>query len=79
MARSRPPAPKSSRGHTAGIVGAVVGLAAAGTAVGVAVTRIAGRRVRAGDLGPAADVAREASAAQLRHDDPLGAADAPAH
>ena len=74
MARSGPPAPKHSRGHTAGIVGAVVGLAAAGTAVGVAVTRIAGRRVRAADLGPAADVAREASAAQLRHDDPLGAA-----
>ena len=46
MARSGPRAPKSSRGHTAGIVGAVVGLAAAGTAVGVAVTRIAGRRVR---------------------------------
>ena len=77
MARSGPRAPRSSRGHTAGIVGAVVGLAAAGTAVGVAVTRIAGRRVRAADLAPA-DVAREASAAQLRHDDPLGAAARPA-
>jgi pimeloyl-ACP methyl ester carboxylesterase len=74
MARSGPPAPKHSRGHTAGIVGAVVGLAAAGTAVGVAVTRIAGRRVCAADVGPASDVAREASAAQLRQDDPLGAA-----
>jgi pimeloyl-ACP methyl ester carboxylesterase len=74
MARSGAPAPKHSRGHTAGIVGAVVGLAAAGTAVGVAVTRIAGRRVRAADVGPASDVAREASAAQLRQDDPLCAA-----
>ncbi|TQN41393.1 pimeloyl-ACP methyl ester carboxylesterase [Blastococcus colisei] len=63
--------PKHSRGYTAGIVGAVVGLAAAGTAVGVAVTRIAGRRVRAAELGPVADIA-ELSAAQLREDDPLG-------
>ncbi len=63
--------PKHSRGHTAGVVGALVGLAAAGTAVGVAVTRIAGRRVRAAELGPVADVA-ELSAAQLRQDDPLG-------
>ncbi|SFD91177.1 alpha/beta fold hydrolase [Blastococcus tunisiensis] len=71
MARASRPA--HSRGHTAGIVGAVVGLAAAGTAVGVAVTRIAGRRVRAAELGPAADVA-ELTAARLREDDPLGAA-----
>jgi pimeloyl-ACP methyl ester carboxylesterase len=74
MARSTPPAPKHSRGHSAGIVGAVVGLAAAGTAVGVAVSRIAGRRVRAAQLGNAADVAPELTAAQLREDDPLGAA-----
>jgi pimeloyl-ACP methyl ester carboxylesterase len=74
MARSTPPAPKHSRGHTAGIVGTVVGLAAAGTAVGVALTRIAGRRVRAAELGPAADVASALSAARLREDDPLGAA-----
>ncbi|SOD94021.1 alpha/beta fold hydrolase [Blastococcus haudaquaticus] len=60
------PAPQS-RGHVAGIVGAVVGLAAAGTAVGVAVSRIAGRRVRAEEIGPAA-----LTAAQLREDDPLG-------
>jgi pimeloyl-ACP methyl ester carboxylesterase len=71
MARS---GSQQSRGHTAGIVGAVVGLAAAGTAVGVAVTRIAGRRVRAADLGAPADGARELSAAQLRRDDPLGGA-----
>ena len=74
MAGSTSPAPKHPRGHIAGIVGAVVGLAAAGTAVGVAVTRMAERRVRAAELGPAADVAREAAAAQLREDDPLGAA-----
>jgi pimeloyl-ACP methyl ester carboxylesterase len=74
MARSTRPAPKHLPGHTAGLVGALVGLAAAGTAVGVAVTRIAGRRVRAAELGPAADVAPELTPAQLREDDPLGAA-----
>ena len=74
MGRSTPTAPKHSRGHTAGIVGAVVGLAAAGTAVGVAVTRIARRRVRAAETGFASGVTRELSAAQLREDDPLGAA-----
>ncbi|MGY1802085.1 alpha/beta fold hydrolase [Blastococcus sp. SYSU D00922] len=72
MARSKP-APKHSRAHTAGIVGSVVGLAAAGTAAGVAVTRIARRRVRAAELGPVGDVA-ELTAAQLREDDPLGPA-----
>jgi pimeloyl-ACP methyl ester carboxylesterase len=45
----------------------VVGLAAAGTAVGVAVSRLAGRRVRAEEIGTAA-----LTAAQLREDDPLG-------
>jgi pimeloyl-ACP methyl ester carboxylesterase len=74
MARSEQPGRMRSRGHTAGIVGAVVGLAAAGTAVGVAVTRIAGRRVRAAELGPAGDVAAAMAAAELREDDPLGAA-----
>jgi pimeloyl-ACP methyl ester carboxylesterase len=53
-------------------VGAVVGLAAAGTAVGVAVSRIAGRRVRAAEPGPAGEIAPELTAAQLREDDPLG-------
>ena len=66
MARSTPKA-QHSRGHTAGIVGAVVGLAAAGTAVGIAVSRLAGNRVRAEEIGPAA-----LTAAQLREDDPLG-------
>jgi pimeloyl-ACP methyl ester carboxylesterase len=70
---ARTPEPRHSRAHKAGIVGTVVGLAAAGTAVGVAVTRIAGRRVRAAELGPVADVA-EATAAHLREDDPLGSA-----
>jgi len=63
---------KHPRGRTAGIVGALVGLAAAGTAVGVTVSRAAGRRVRAGEvarprLGKATD-------AELRRDDPLGGA-----
>jgi pimeloyl-ACP methyl ester carboxylesterase len=74
MPRSNPSARKHSRGRVAGVVGAVVGLAAAGTAVGVAVTRIAGRRVRAAELGPAGDVAAAMAAAELREDDPLGAA-----
>jgi pimeloyl-ACP methyl ester carboxylesterase len=74
MRRSKPPAPQHSRGHAAGVVGALVGLAAAGTAVGVAVTRIAGRRVRAAELGPAAELAQEREFARLRADDPLGTA-----
>jgi pimeloyl-ACP methyl ester carboxylesterase len=66
-----------SRHPAAGIAGAVVGLAAAGTAVGVAVSRIAARRVRAAGLGPAGqhvDLAAELTAAELREDDPLGGA-----
>jgi pimeloyl-ACP methyl ester carboxylesterase len=74
MRRSTSSPAKHSRGRVAGVVGAVVGLAAAGTAVGVAVTRIAGRRVRAAELGPAGDVAAAMAAAELREDDPLGAA-----
>jgi pimeloyl-ACP methyl ester carboxylesterase len=74
MGRSKPPAPQSSRGRTAGVVGALVGLAAAGTAVGVTVARVAGRRVRAAELGPAAEAAQERAAALLRADDPLGTA-----
>src|SRR4051795_12659076 len=74
MARSARRPSRHSRGHTAGIVGVLLGLAAAGTAAGVAVTRVAGRRVRAAELGPAADVAPELTPAQLREDDPLGSA-----
>jgi pimeloyl-ACP methyl ester carboxylesterase len=57
-----------STGQVAGIAGAVLGLAAAGTAVGVAVTKVAARR----RVGPSPDTS--ASQAELREDDPLGAA-----
>jgi pimeloyl-ACP methyl ester carboxylesterase len=59
-----------SRHPRAGIAGALVGLAAAGTAAGVAVTRMAGRRVRAEEL--AAARLPDRTDAQLREDDPLG-------
>jgi pimeloyl-ACP methyl ester carboxylesterase len=58
-----------SKGQAAGIVGAVVGLAAAGTAVGVAASRVATRR----RLGPPPPDVTE-SRAELREDDPLGPA-----
>src|SRR4051794_24166549 len=74
MARSTHPPSRHSRGHTAGIVGVLLGLAPAGAAAGGAVPRVAGRRVRAAELGPAADVAPELTPAQLREDDPLGSA-----
>jgi pimeloyl-ACP methyl ester carboxylesterase len=61
-------------GHRAGILGALIGLAAAGTAVGVTVSRIAARRVRAGELLGPARVPGEPTQAELREDDPLGAA-----
>jgi pimeloyl-ACP methyl ester carboxylesterase len=57
-----------SKGQAAGIAGTVLGLAAAGTAVGVAVTRVAARR-RAGPSLPAGQ-----TAAELRENDPLGSA-----
>ncbi len=71
MARApkREPAPKHSRGHTAGVLGALIGLAAAGTAAGVAVSRVAARRVRAAELG-----GKTLADARLREDDPLGGA-----
>jgi pimeloyl-ACP methyl ester carboxylesterase len=56
----------------AGIAGALLGLAAAGTAAGIAVSRSATRRVRAQQGVPPAHDGR--SAAQLREDDPLGPA-----
>jgi pimeloyl-ACP methyl ester carboxylesterase len=71
---------RNSRAHKAGIVGTVVGLAAAGTAAGVAVSRIAARRVRAAEMGPRASLATEVmtatqhTEADLREADPLGAA-----
>ena len=60
-----------SHGRRVGIVGAVVGLAAAGTAAGVAVSRLAARRVHAELTSGAGD-------ATLRQDDPLGHASRPA-
>jgi pimeloyl-ACP methyl ester carboxylesterase len=74
MARASKPAPKHSRGHTAGVVGAVLGLAAAGTAAGVAVSRIAARRVRAAEIS----AGTRRTNALLREDDPLGGASRPA-
>jgi pimeloyl-ACP methyl ester carboxylesterase len=58
----------------AGILGALLGLAAAGTAVGVAVSRAAARRVGAERLGSAAGLPAGATDAELREDDPLGRA-----
>jgi pimeloyl-ACP methyl ester carboxylesterase len=58
-----------SKGQVAGIAGALVGLAAAGTAVGVAVSRVAARRRLGGR--PAEEGHTEA---ELREDDPLGPA-----
>ncbi|TFV88242.1 alpha/beta hydrolase [Blastococcus sp. CT_GayMR16] len=63
-----------SRHPAAGIIGGLVGLAAAGTAVGVAVTRKAGGRVRAAELTDEVTTATEQTAAELRTDDPLGSA-----
>jgi pimeloyl-ACP methyl ester carboxylesterase len=77
MARASRPKPtvtgSSSRGHTAGVVGALLGLAAAGTAAGVAVSRVAARRVRAAELG-----GKDLADARLREEDPLGGAAHPA-
>ena len=56
--------------HTVGVVGALVGLAAAGTAAGVALTRIARRRLDVTGLRPA-DLAGVPDA-ELRANDPLG-------
>jgi pimeloyl-ACP methyl ester carboxylesterase len=64
-------------GRTAGLIGAAVGLAAAGTAIGVAVTRSATSAVRANQLaGQAGDDGRavaDVPARELRQQDPLGA------
>jgi pimeloyl-ACP methyl ester carboxylesterase len=69
-------------GRTAGLIGAAVGLAAAGTAVGVAVTRSATSRVRAnqvaGQAGDDGRVIADVPARELRQQDPLGAASRPA-
>ena len=67
---ARPPQLPHPSAHTVGVFGAVVGLAAAGTAAGVALTRIARRRLAVGGLRPA-DLAAVPDA-QLRASDPLG-------
>ena len=79
MARMPEPAakPHHSRGRIAGVVGALVGLAAAGTAAGVAVSRAAARRVRAEEISPQTVVAGLTDA-ELRENDPLGPAARPA-
>ncbi len=79
MSARRHPRPRPRTGghparHKAGLVGAVLGLAAAGTAVGVAVSRAAARRIGAERLGSAAGLPAGASDAELREDDPLGSA-----
>ncbi|NEK86201.1 alpha/beta hydrolase [Blastococcus saxobsidens] len=78
MARDRRLAHKHPRAHTAGVVGGLLGLAAAGTAAGVAVSRIAARRLRAAELGPAAELPENLSEGQLRQVDPLGVEARPA-
>lgn len=60
------------RHPAAGITGAVVGVAAAGAAAGLALSRIAGRRVRAEQLTDQSGRSGERTAAQLREEDPLG-------
>jgi pimeloyl-ACP methyl ester carboxylesterase len=73
-ARKQPTARRGSAHHRAGLVGAVLGLAAAGTAVGIGLSRAAARRVGAERLGSAAGLPAGASDAELREDDPLGPA-----
>jgi pimeloyl-ACP methyl ester carboxylesterase len=69
-------------GRTAGLIGAVVGVAAAGTAVGVAVTRSATSRIRAnqvaGQAGDDGRVVADVPARELRQQDPLGTESRPA-
>jgi pimeloyl-ACP methyl ester carboxylesterase len=73
-ASTSPSAGRHPSARSVGILGALVGLAAAGTAAGVAVSRMAARRVLAGEIGMPADVRPEATSAALRRDDPLGTA-----
>ena len=70
--KPRPRAGHPQPHHKAGVLGAVLGLAAAGTAVGVAVSRAAARRVGAERLGSKAGLTPGATDAELREDDPLG-------
>jgi pimeloyl-ACP methyl ester carboxylesterase len=61
------------RARAAGIVGGLLGLAAAGTAIGVGVSRAARRRVAVEEFGTTSGPAAP-SDAELREDDPLGPA-----
>jgi pimeloyl-ACP methyl ester carboxylesterase len=69
-------------GRTAGLIGAAIGVAAAGTAIGVALTRAATSRVRAEQVaGQAGDDGRaiaDVPARELRQQDPLGTGSRPA-
>jgi pimeloyl-ACP methyl ester carboxylesterase len=74
----KPPTSSPAHPHRArnvGVAGALLGLAAAGTAVGFSVARAAARRVQAGEFGPAGSTR---PAAELRQTDPLGGAAHPA-
>jgi pimeloyl-ACP methyl ester carboxylesterase len=61
------------RAKAAGLVGGLLGLAAAGAAVGVGVSRAARRKVQSEQLGATSGPSAP-SAAELREDDPLGLA-----
>ncbi len=65
-------------GRTVGIVGAVLGLAAAGTAVGVTVTRAATGRIRAERVAGRLPEVEGVPERELRQEDPLGLAARPA-
>jgi pimeloyl-ACP methyl ester carboxylesterase len=65
-------------GRTVGIVGAVLGLAAAGTAVGVTVTRAATARIRADRVAGRSPEVEGVPERELRQDDPLGLSARPA-
>lgn len=71
--------PALTPGRIAGLTGALVGVAAAGTAVGVAVTRAAAaRRVRGSEHPAGSPPIGRRRAEDLREDDPLGLAARPA-
>ncbi|WP_222269115.1 alpha/beta fold hydrolase [Modestobacter marinus] len=72
------PHPHRPTGRTVGIVGAALGLAAAGTAVGVAVTRAATARIRADRIAGRLPEVEGVPERELRQDDPLGLASRPA-
>jgi pimeloyl-ACP methyl ester carboxylesterase len=74
MAR-RPQPAHPHRKRNVGLLGAVVALAAGGTAVGLHAAKAAARRLQAGEFGPAGSTRPQA---ELRAADPLGSAAHPA-